>query len=351
VSWQAAFLGQADSCAALGSPFTARLLRLLAERGLPEGPVRERIGAWRGDITARGASVPLRLAGALHGLVLEGRAPILAQIYPPAAPVWDDLLHGRAAAVIAAEPGWIDARLDLPPQTNEVGRSAALIAAASWLSAVSRLPMRLSELGASAGLNLLFDQYALEVGDRQLGARHPALTLTPDWRGAAPPRAAPVVLDRAGADLSPIDPVAGRLRLLSFIWPDQPLRLARSRAALDLAARRPPRVARMDAADFLAMRLNDPQDGALHMIFHTIAWQYFPPGTQRRCLDLLSAAGARATSDRPLARIAMEADGDPDGAALTATLWPGGDTHMLGRADFHGRWIDWQASPPENSRW
>lgn len=41
----------------------------------------------------------------------------------------------------------------------------------------------------------------------------------------------------------------------------------------------------------------------------------------------------------------MEADATPGSAALTLHLWPG-DRHIaLGRADFHGRWIDWQAPP------
>ena len=39
----------------------------------------------------------------------------------------------------------------------------------------------------------------------------------------------------------------------------------------------------------------------------------------------------------------MEADGLSPGAALTLTLWPGGETIPLGRADFHGRWVDWTA--------
>lgn len=350
MTWQAAFLGQAENCAALGSPFTARLLALLTDRGLPAGPVRDRIASWPGDITSRGASVPLRLAGALHGLVLAGRAPALARVYPPAASMDVDL-YDPVAGAIDSEAGWINAQLDLPPQTNEVGRSAALIAAASWLSAVSGLPLRLSELGASAGLNLLFDRYALVAAGGRLGADEPALTLTPEWRGAAPEPTPIGVVERAGADLSPLDPVTDRLRLLSYIWPDQEARLTRTKAALDLAAGLRPEVARMDAADFLAARLPDPPADTLHMVFHTVAWQYFPAGTQRRGLALLAAFGARATRGRPLARIAMEADDTPDGAALTATLWPGGKTHVLGRADFHGRWIDWTAPRPEDVTW
>ena len=33
-------------------------------------------------------------------------------------------------------------------------------------------------------------------------------------------------------------------------------------------------------------------------------------------------------------------------AALTLTLWPGGESLALGRADFHGRWVTWQAAAP-----
>ncbi|MGL4279769.1 MAG: DUF2332 family protein, partial [Albidovulum sp.] len=103
MNWQDAFLDQAQSCASLGSPFTARLLTLLAERGLPAGSVLDRIEGWPGDITSRGASLPLRVAGALHGLVLEGLAPRLAAAYPPAV---DEGLYERACAAIRDQADW-----------------------------------------------------------------------------------------------------------------------------------------------------------------------------------------------------------------------------------------------------
>lgn len=346
--WQDAFHDQARSCASLGSPFTARLLTLLADKGLPEGPVLDRIAGWPGDISSRGSSVALRLAGALHGLVLEGRAPRLAASYPPAV---HDGLYDLVRQAIRDEADWINARLDVPPQTNEVGRSAVLIAAAQWLAAVTGLPMRLSELGASAGLNLNFDHYALAGPGWQRGAVAPAITLRPDWTGEAPPDATIKVTDRAGADILPLDPVRDRLRLLSFIWPDQTERLTRTQAALDLSARSGSTVTRADAADFLQGRLSRPAENTLHMVYHTVAWQYFPPETQARGLAMLETAGNEATRKRPLARIGMEADDVTGSAAVTATLWPGGGRHVLGRADFHGRWINWQAPRPEEVAW
>lgn len=348
MNWQDAFLDQAQSRASLGSPFNARLLTHLAERGLPEGPVLDWITGWPGDITSRGASLPLRVAGALHGLVLEGRAPGLAATYPPTE---RDGLYERACEAIRDEADWINTRLDLPPQTNEVGRSAVLIAAAHWLAAVTGLPMRLSELGASAGLNLNFDHYALAGPGWQRGASDPAITLTPDWTGEAPPLAGLRVTERAGADLLPLDPVRDRLRLLSYVWPDQAERLARMQLALDLAARLGTRVEQVDAAAFLAHRLTPTPDGTLHLVYHTIAWQYFPPETQARGLAALEAAGAEATRARALARLGMEADDVTGSAAVTATLWPGGRSFTLGRSDFHGRWIDWQAPKPEDVPW
>lgn len=98
-----------------------------------------------------------------------------------------------------------------------------------------------------------------------------------------------------------------------------------------------------DAINWLAPRLETRHPGQIHLIYHTIAWQYFPHKKQIRGTGLIEAAGARATDDAPLAWLGMENDGQSDGAAIRLRLWPG-DLHInLGRADFHGRWVHWQA--------
>jgi hypothetical protein len=345
MSWQAAFAHQAKACNELGSPFTGMLLQSIATRGLPNGPIADRIAAWPGDITARGASVPLRLAGAMHGLVLEGLDPHLASLYPPAtaAPTELELWQAVSNAIIK-HADWIDHRLNRTPQTNEVARSVALIAISRWLTDKIGLPIVLSEFGASAGLNLFFDRYALEQVGRLLGPADPVLTLRPDWIGPPLSGAGPKITGRAGVDLAPPDLKTERLRMLSYIWPDQPDRLARTNAALEAAAKHEPAVTKGDAIDWLETRLKRRHVGQLHLIFHTIAWQYFPTESQERGEDLLVAAGENATADAPLARFSMEADAGDRGAGLCLTLWPGGKTHAFGRFDFHGRWIDWQ--PP-----
>jgi hypothetical protein len=167
------------------------------------------------------------------------------------------------------------------------------------------------------------------------------LTLAPDWDGPLPPDTTLDVAERRGVDLSPIDATTekGRLRLLAYLWADQPERLARTRAALAVHAAP---VDAGDAAAWIETRLAAPQRGRLHLIYHTIAWQYFPQATQDRARVALERAGSEATEAAPIAWLGMEADGDPEGAALTLRLWPGDRRIALGRADFHGRWIRWE---------
>lgn len=99
-------------------------------------------------------------------------------------------------------------------------------------------------------------------------------------------------------------------------------------------------VTKADAIEWLAGQL-DHRDGQLHLIYHTIAWQYFPTDLQARGTALIEAAGADATPTSPLAWFSMEADGQSPGAAMILRIWPGDITVDLGRVDFHGRWINW----------
>jgi len=155
----------------------------------------------------------------------------------------------------------------------------------------------------------------------------------------------PEVVNKRGVDLRSVDleNEHDRLRLLSYLWPDQPDRMALTENAISLP--RPP-VDQADAIDWLETRLAQQPEGRLHLVYHTIAWQYFPKKAQQRGTALRAEAGQKATTTRPLAHLSMEADGDGPGAGLTLTTWPGGAQMALGRADFHGRWIDWAAKPP-----
>ena len=338
-----AFLAQAESCSRMGSPFMGQLLTLLAQNWEEDSALGRKFSGFDGDIGPAGHSLPLRIAGGLHALVLNNMDPALAALYPPNK-VTDAALWAGVAAAFKAHEDFLLKWTDSPPQTNEVRRSAALIAGSHVALTHFDLPLHLSELGASGGLNLLWDHYAFDASGQRFGATDPAVVFSPEWRGAPPPAANPRVASRGGVDLNPLDtsdPEA-LLRLTAYLWPDQPERLAMTRAAARLET---PTLTRGDAIDWLANRLPEAPTGHLHLIQHTVAWQYFPAAAQTRGRALIKAAGAKATPDRPLAWLSMESDGDTTGkigAALTLRLWPGDITLNLARADFHGRWIDWE---------
>lgn len=337
-----AFRHQATSCTALGSPFMGRLLNMLADHWPTDSAIARRFARFGGDIGPAGHSLPLRIAGGLHAVVLTRRDPALAAVYPPHAPD-DDALRDAVLSTLETQAGFLLDWVESPPQTNEVRRSAALIAGARAAVAQFNLPLHLSELGASGGLNLMWDHYALDLGGKRYGADMPVLALSPEWRGPAPLARTPRIASRRGVDLNPLDPQRADhlLRLTAYLWPDQPERLSLTRAAASVMTAP---IDRGDTIDWLGTRLSAAPQGHLHLIQHSVAWQYFPKDVQARGTALIEAAGARAKPDRPLAWLSMESDGDTTGgkgAAVVLRLWPGDITLMLGRADFHGRWIEW----------
>ena len=308
-------------------------MRLLSAHWPVDTSLGRACAAWPGDLGPSAVSMPLRIAGGLHALVLGGDA--LAAVYPPHEADDDALLAAVLEAMVRHE-AFLQRWIESAPQTNEVRRSAVLIPAAHWIARRFALPFMVSELGASAGLNLNWDRFAVQAGEVRLGPGDAVLTLEPEWSGAVPVPAAVEVVDRAGVDLNPL-PV-GDVRLFAYLWPDQPHRAALTRAAM---AVQEASVVRGDAVDWLGPRLAAQPEGVVHLIQHTVAWQYFPAAKQAEGRARIEAAGAQATERRPLAWLGLEADGGGEGAGITLRLWPGDERIALGRADFHGRWVRW----------
>lgn len=336
-----AFRDQGISCGRLESPFMAQLFSVLEMHWPEDTALAAKCAGFTGDIGPAGVSLPLRIAGGLHALRLKGDE-VLAAVYPPET-TSDEALCKAILQTLQTHDAFLCDWIDSPPQTNELRRSAALIPAAHLLTARFGLPICLSELGASGGLNLMWDRFALQAGDVRFGPDDAVLTLTPDWEGDAPTPCPPVIAERRGVDLNPLDPTGADdlLRLTAYLWPDQPFRLANTRAA---AGSVPAPVDRGDAIDWLEARLGSARGGQLHLIQNTVAWQYFPEDAQARGRALIEAAGAKATEDAPLAWLQLETDGDRHalgGAAISLQTWPGGEVQRLGRADFHGRWVRW----------
>ena len=332
---------QAGWCDKLGSPLTAMLCTLLAERLDPASPLGRALDGWPGDPFAD--VLALRVTGALHALVRQGSAPGLARLYPPAPLPDAEALWAALALVLAA--GLVEPWLGSAPQTNEVMRSAVLVPGMLVAASVTGLPLHLLELGTSAGLNLVPDRYRIEAGGVVAGDPGSPVRLRPDWQGPPPPNVALAIVGRKGVDLAPVPP-EDAARMLAYIWPDQGERLARTEAALALLAADPPPLVEGDAADFVEAEAW-PREGRLTLLFHSIAHQYFGRETKARIGAHMARAGAAAHAGAPLGWLRFEAD-DPAASApptLRLRIWPpagGGEPdRLLARAHPHGSRVEW----------
>jgi len=333
---------QAHWCERLGS----RLYRTLLERAAHDvaagGPCWTVLEGHDDD--PPGSALALRFVGAMHRLVLDGEAPALAHHYPSAGGDADEGDPWPAfRAVVARHGDVLRKRIDAPVQTNEVGRSAALVGGFLLVARESRLPLRVLEIGASAGLNLRWDQYRYDATDATWGPRDSPVRLA-GISGRPPFATAAHVVERAGCDRMPLDPGAAgdRLTLLSYVWPDQRGRIALLRAALEVAARVPVRVDAAEATTWLAPQLASARSGAATVVFHSIVRQYLGEDEATRLESLLADAGARASAAAPLAWLRMEPG--PSAMEVRLTTWPGGAERLLATAGAHGRPVHWQYS-------
>ncbi|RZS87226.1 hypothetical protein EV189_2651 [Motilibacter rhizosphaerae] len=295
-------LDQAGACAANGSPMYAALLERAAADCAAGGVVADLLAPWAG--AGVGDAVPLRFTGALHRLVLERRAPELALHYPSVggSAADPDGLWDAVRRLLAARGDEVAPLLDSVPQTNEVGRAAALAGVLRHLAARGERRVRLVELGASAGLNLLVDRFRVTGAGQPWGPEGSPVVLADAWAGDAPPAGQVEVVDRLGVDLAPVDATSpqGRLLLTAYVWADQVTRFERLRAALELARRDPPRVVRGSAADLLDAL--EPDASAITVVWHSVFWQYVAPGEQQRLRERVDALLRRDALLTPASR-------------------------------------------------
>ncbi|MBL4725857.1 MAG: DUF2332 family protein [Rhizobiaceae bacterium] len=339
-----AFEDQAASCKALGSPFTSRICMAFAENLRPDSTLGKIINDWQGDPTSTGDALALRLCGALHALILDEADDVLKAAYPDSFHKWsDDALWSAIQHALNAHEPFFISRMKSAPQTNEIRRSGALVPGFLEIAHHFNWPLVLSEIGSSAGLNLNWDQYQYSFGDKNWGPEKSPIHLAPEWSGKPPHIDKLEILSREGCDLNPLDMTkeADQTRLLSYLWPDQIERIERTRQAISIAQGHVPKITKSGAADWLEQRLTTRYENAVHIVYHSIMWQYLSKDEQDRCRKALDTAGAKASKNSALAWLRLEADEDDDGAGLYLTLWPTGKTTLIGRADFHGRWVKW----------
>ncbi|MEX0954278.1 MAG: DUF2332 family protein [Rhizobiaceae bacterium] len=335
------FEKQAQACDSLGSPFTARLCRLLPRLLDEPTATGKRVTGWSGN--PRADALALRLTGGLHALVLTGADDALKAVYPPN-DADDAALAATLAGAIRRNDAYLRDFLDSPPQTNEVARAGMMLPGFLLIARETGLPLSVNEIGSSAGLNLVFDTFRYEYGGAGWGDASSPVTLVPELRGPAPPLQGDMVIaSRAGSDIAPVDisDDRQRLRLRSYVWADQTARLQRIEAAIGLARAESIALETSDAADFVRERLATRKEGEAFVLFHSIMWQYMPQASKDGVNEALEEAAKTATPNAPIARLRMEPLGEAPHATLSLTLWPDGETRRLAKCDYHGRWIEW----------
>jgi len=332
LSLPSVFRLQASACRDLGSALSATLLDYAANDIDQSGHSAEIFRRWP---EARfGDLLGLRALATAHRLVLQRRAPNLAIHYPSvgglAPKPGDSVLVGPAfvEALAANTDDLVRGMADVP-QTNESGRVAPLRQVLASIDAAT--PVHLREFGASAGLNLLVDR------------------IDPSGDGLA----LPPIASRRGCDRHPVDisTTEGRLRLTSFVWPDDLARLERLRRALQEARVVPPEVVAQDAADFVLDCRLQPESALV--IWHSAVWFYLDKASRDSIVDSIDRLGSQATERSPLLHASwewrgVESTSSPGSFALVVRRWAGtlndGVPMLWGTGPAHG--VPFAASVP-----
>jgi hypothetical protein len=320
---------------------------------------------------------PLLLLAAVHFLLLSGIEHPLAAYYDTVGVVRDAPAEPPAGGDVATE--FADfCRLHRAEveqlvatrttQTNEVGRCTGLLPGLCVVASHYdwREPLALLDLGTSAGLNLLFDDYGYTYRAAEGGAVLTAGTvdsavalecIVRDDLTHLPELRLPVMAERVGLDLSPVNPFSDEEArwLLACQWPDNLARFGRLRAALANVrkARHPPRLERGDMLmDLPEVAATIAGDGPL-VVFHSWVAAYLSERQQRILVDQVAALGTRRPVHHLYCESPFETPGLPsppspvprEGPDLATTLvhiGPGmsppvrlADTHP------HGYWIRW----------
>lgn len=323
----------------------AELLRLLVDDYEVGGSSVEVLAGY--EDRSFGEAIGLRLLGAVHGLVLAGEVPELAAFYPSVGGTWDPVLGWEAfEQVLESHAGEIRSLLTQPPQTNEVGRSAALYGGLLQLVEAVPLPVRLFEIGASAGLNLRADHFRYVADGASYGPADSPVVFESAWSGRVPSVELRIA-ERVGCDIAPVNPLTeeGARTLTSYVWPDMAARLARLKGALAIAREVPADVRREDAVSFV--RGLELSQGHVTVVWHSIMWQYLSRDDRAVVEERLNELGSQATADTPLARLRLEPLARSVGGAyeflVELQTWPDGVRRILGRAEPHGQGLVWES--------
>ncbi len=337
---RSAFRIQEFYCRHMDAPMYARLCGAVADGLTRESRTGARILDWPGEPTRD--ALPLRFFGGLHALVRASADAALAKVFR--GEVTDAAAIAAALnAALVAHDDEVMPWLDGPPQTNEPGRSAALMLGLMEVARYHGPKIELLEIGSSAGLNLLIDRYAFDLGGTRMGPPGAPVTIRPEWKGAAPEAVPLEFVSVRGCDVQPLDATdpAVEARLLAYVWPETPARGERLKAAIAMQREKHVDLVRADAADWLEARLAEPQEaGVTRVLMHSVVWQYLPEAVAERIRVAMRAAAERATEDRPLGWVMMEPNRAFAQQIVRVRSWPGhGEWDVLATAHAHGTWV------------
>jgi hypothetical protein len=325
----------ASSCEQMGSHFFG-------------GVLRRAVAAYEADPIfryllerhAHRSYVGLRLGGAAHFRALSGAAPEIARHYPSTG--GDGDVERAWSAVLRDIHGQLqeyDSLLERPVQTNEVARAMPVLGAMLAFAAYARKPLRVYEVGSSAGLLLNFDRYHYTGEGWSWGDERSPVHLQNVTLSGKPAHldARLTVIERRGCDLNALDAVRDAQTLLGFVWPDQPERLQRLSAAIDLAREHPLDIVTADGITW-ARETAKPQSENATVLLHTVTADHMDEEELQRLEDAIVGLAQQASADAPFAWIRMEGGGPYE---TRLTYWPNGQEVLVARSDGHAQNIRW----------
>ncbi len=285
----------------------------------------------------------------------------------PLAKQQPNLLLAAVRHVTGVPGGWADFRrnalahwdeirtvmMERSTQTNEAGRCAALLPVLALLPQ----PLALLEVGTSAGLCLLPDRYAYDYGIQVLRpaditADTPVFPCRAD-EATPVPKTLPRVVWRAGMDIRPLDVKdADQMAWLeTLVWPEQSDRLARLRAAVQVARADPPYIMQGDLTRDLPLLVKETPRDATLVVFHTAVLAYVSDQAQRDAFaaQALSLCEYWISNEEPSVFPSIAAKIDRELRPPLFMLAVNGQP--VAAAHPHGATLDWIAEPPPaNSR-
>jgi hypothetical protein len=302
---------------------------------------------------------PTLLLAALHDVALDHQDDAFARWYPTVTggevPP-ENFATELHEFYVRHKTAIIKSMASRATQTNEVGRSAALLPARARPPHVAGQPLAIVELGASAGLKLNFDRYRIDYGTIRLGPSDSPVQLECDLRGTSLSAGvtAPEVVGRVGIDLYPIDVSddSAVRWLTACVYPDLEIRHARLKAAIQVARKFPVPVLEGDLVEAAPALIKSAPGSAHVCVFHTWVAHYLDNDELGALREMIETAAKHrdltwiaAEPPRTLHELGVDVEDErsADATVLSMSRFVSGKRtdKVIARMHPHGKWMEW----------